>query len=74
MAQRILVVEDDAALGEGLRLTLEPYDCTLAATLAEGAPACSGNALTWWCWTSTCRTAAGWTCCPAHSRRAGRRC
>ena len=36
MAQRILVVEDDAALGEGLRLTLEPYDCTLAATLAEG--------------------------------------
>ena len=36
MAQRILVVEDDAALGEGLRLTLEPYDCTLAATLAAG--------------------------------------
>ena len=36
MAQRILVVEDDAALGEGLRLTLEPYECTLAATLAEG--------------------------------------
>ena len=34
MAERILIVEDDAALGEGLRLTLERYDCTVAPTLA----------------------------------------
>ncbi len=39
MAQRILIVEDDAALGEGLRLTLERYDCTVAPTLAAARQA-----------------------------------
>lgn len=36
MAEHILIVEDDAALGQGLCLTLEQYACTLAPTLAEG--------------------------------------
>lgn len=36
MAERILIVEDDTALGQGLCLTLEQYACTLAPTLAEG--------------------------------------
>ncbi len=36
MAEHILIVEDDTALGQGLCLTLEPYACTLAPTLAEG--------------------------------------
>ena len=39
MAERILIVEDDAALGEGLRLTLERYDCTVAPTLAAARQA-----------------------------------
>lgn len=39
MAQRILIVEDDAALGEGLRMTLEQYDCTVAPTLAAARQA-----------------------------------
>lgn len=36
MAEHILIVEDDTALGQGLCLTLEQYACTLAPTLAEG--------------------------------------
>ena len=36
MAEHILIVEDDTALGQGLCLTLEQYTCTLAPTLAEG--------------------------------------
>lgn len=36
MAENILIVEDDTALGQGLCLTLEQYACTLAPTLAEG--------------------------------------
>ena len=36
MAEHILIVEDDTALGQGLCLTLEQYTCTLASTLAEG--------------------------------------
>lgn len=39
MAERILIVEDDAALGEGLRLTLERYNCTVAPTLAAARQA-----------------------------------
>ena len=39
MTPQLLIVEDDAALGEGLRLTLEPYACTLAPTLAAGRAA-----------------------------------
>lgn len=38
MAEHILIVEDDTALGQGLCLTLEQYACTLAPTLAEGRP------------------------------------
>lgn len=32
--ERILIVEDDAALAQGLCMTLEQYDCTAAPTLA----------------------------------------
>ena len=39
MAQRILIVEDDGALGEGLRLTLERYDCRTVPTLAAARQA-----------------------------------
>lgn len=42
MAERILIVEDDAALGEGLRLTLERYDCTVAPTLAAARRPAAG--------------------------------
>ncbi|HJD21357.1 MAG TPA: response regulator transcription factor [Candidatus Gemmiger faecigallinarum] len=34
MANRVLIVEDDTALGEGVRLTLEQYSCKLAPDLA----------------------------------------
>ena len=67
--ERILLIEDDQALGRGIALALagEGREIKVAATLAKGNTR-------WCCWISTCPTEMDWIFSLRCGEPAGCRC
>jgi S1-C subfamily serine protease len=74
MKPRILVIDDEPAIRESLRMILEyeGYDCVLAATGQEGWRSSSASRRTWCSSTSRCPGWTGSRCCSASGRRTTR--
>ena len=62
--RKILIVEDDTLLNKTLayNLTSEGYETVSAFTYASAVAHLQKNEFDLVCWTSTCLTAADWTC------------
>ena len=64
---RILVVEDDPVLGDGLSRSLRhagyAVDTAQDGKLADDL--LSVHAFDWWCWTWACLDWTAWRCCGA---------
>ena len=74
--ERILLIEDDQALGRGTALALagEGREIRVAATLAQGWAALAKGNTRWCCWISTCPTEMDWIFSLRCGEPAGCRC
>ena len=73
--ERILLVEDDAALARGIALALDAHERTVTAaqTAAEARRAVAAERFDLVLWISICRMRAVWSFCATGARTATRR-